>query len=352
VSAEDRVGYLFGVGLPGPEVDVSTARLVRDLAPSVFVLFARNLRSPSQVRELGSGLRETSAHPVLVAIDQEGGRVSRLKALASDLETPSAARLGATGPDRTNTLGEATGRALAALDLDWDFAPTVDLDEPGNPSGIGDRSFGKDPVRTAEHATAFLEGLHAAGVLGCLKHFPGLGHTAVDTHDALAVCTRTSSDLWDEDVSPYRELCASAEAVMVGHAAYPEITGRDDRPATLSPEIVGEWLRNRVGFTGLAVSDDLEMGALAKGADSDNARDALRAGCDLLLFCADGDRARRARDTLAHDAAAGRLDGSRILAAASRIDALHTRLGALRQNAPPRCSLDEALETLRRAAAI
>lgn len=317
----DHLGTLFGVGLPGPELDRGVEALARDLQPAVFVLFTRNLRSAAQTTDLVAGLREVVGRPVSLAVDQEGGRVSRLRDLWPDLELPTPARLGAGEPGTTRALAEAIGKVLRSLNLDWDLAPVVDLDRPDRANAIGDRSFGTDPDRVVEHAGAFLEGLRAAGVRGCLKHFPGLGPTTQDTHQELAVCDKAPDDLWREDLTPYHRLIHRSESVMVGHAAYPAIDGRPGRPASQSPELVRGWLRERLGFEGLVVTDDLEMGAVRKADDGENARRSLVAGCDLLLFCSDGDRARRARDRLADELRADRLPAARILEAFHRINA-------------------------------
>jgi beta-N-acetylhexosaminidase len=316
----DQLGTLFGIGLPGPELDRGVEGLVRDLQPAVFVLFARNLRSVSQTSDLVAGLREVAGRPVLLAVDQEGGRVSRLRDLWPDLELPTPARLGADEPETTRAFAEATGKVLRSLSLDWDLAPVVDLDRPGRPNAIGDRSFGTDPGRVVAHAEAFLDGLRAAAIRGCLKHFPGLGPTARDTHQELAVCDKAPGDLWREDLEPYRRLIHRGEPVMMGHASYPAIDGCLDMPASQSPDLVQGWLRDRLGFAGLVVTDDLEMGAVRRADDGENAHRSLVAGCDLLLFCSDGDRARRARDRLADDLRGERLPASRLREACRRVE--------------------------------
>jgi beta-N-acetylhexosaminidase len=325
VDHTEALSSLFCLGIPGPDPTPADEAAIRDLRPSVFILFSRNLRSESQVRDLAAGLREVSEREVLLAVDQEGGRVNRLESLLPGLSLPAAYLLARLGPVPVRDYASATGRALAALGLDWNLAPVLDLDRPGSPNGIGDRAFGTDPGAVSELAAAFLDGLEAAGTLGCLKHFPGLGGTALDTHRELAVCERDAERLWREDVEPFRRLASRADAVMVGHAAYPAVTGRADLPAGQSRRIVGEWLRRELGFEGAILSDDLEMGALRSRPDEENARAAVEAGCDLLLFCHQADRARRSRDLLDRDLRAGRLAPERVRESSSRIAALRRR---------------------------
>lgn len=328
MSAESHVealGDLFCLGIPGPEPSREDERAIRDLRPSTFILFTRNLRSAAQARDLAAALREISERPVLLAVDQEGGRVNRLQSLLPGLPLPTAHLLAGLGPAAVRSFAGATGRALAGLDLDWNLAPVLDLDRPGSTNGIGDRAFGTDPGAVAEMAGAFLEGLAESGTLACLKHFPGLGNTALDTHLDLAVCERGEKLLWTEDVEPYRRLVARADAVMVGHAAYPGVTGREDLPAGQSGRIVGEWLRERLGFEGAVLSDDLEMGALSRSPDEENARAALAAGCDLLLFCHRADRARRSRDALLEDLESSRTAPERVLESSARLRSLREK---------------------------
>jgi beta-N-acetylhexosaminidase len=322
VDHTEALSSLFCLGIPGPEPTAADESAIRDLRPSVFILFSRNLRSESQVRDLAAGLREVSDREVLLAVDQEGGRVNRLESLRPGLCLPAAYRLGRLGPAAVRDYASATGRALAALGLDWNLAPVLDLDRPGSANGIGDRAFGTDPGAVSELAAAFLDGLTVSGILGCLKHFPGLGGTGLDTHRELAVCERDEERLWREDVEPFRRLASRADAVMVGHAAYPSVTGRADLPAGQSRLIVSEWLRRELGFQGAILSDDLEMGALRERPDEENARAAVEAGCDLLLFCHQADRARRSRDLLDRDLRAGRLPPVRVRESSARIGTL------------------------------
>lgn len=297
----ERVGTPLLVGLRGPDLEPDEAHRIAELSPGGVILFRRNLDRPERLAALVRDLEAVLAPPWLLAIDQEGGRVARLEPWSGP--TPAAARLAEAGADVAFRFGNATGRALLALGFDLDFAPVVDLCPPEAPNGIGDRSFGIDPRTTAHLAGSFLDGLQSAGVAGCLKHFPGLGDTAVDSHLELPVVTRDRATLERFDLAPYRSLGPRAAAVMVGHGNYPGLGCPPGVPASLSSEVVAGVLRGTLGYDGVVVSDDLEMGAVAPlDRDGRAATAAVAAGCDLLPYCSDLDRARAARDALARAA--------------------------------------------------
>ena len=247
-------GAVLMVGFEGAE----PLERLRALGPAGLILFSRNLESAGQTIDLTERLKGLLPGPPLLALDQEGGRVSRLEPFIGP--TPAAAALARAGSATAKEFGAGTGRALHALGFNIDFAPVVDLCGPEATNGIGDRSFGTDPRLVAELAGSFLEGLQAAGVAGCLKHFPGLGRTAVDSHLELPVASTGLERLQAEDLLPYRLLCPEAASVMVGHAHYPALNPEERLPASCSPEIVNGLLRKELGYGGLVVSDDLEMG--------------------------------------------------------------------------------------------
>ena len=265
--------------------------------------------------------------PLFVAVDQEGGRVNRLREIEPLFHRLPPGRVQADwGAGRVQAVWAAVGRALAALGFDVDFHPIVDLDDGPGINAIGDRSFGTAPERVTAVAEAVLDGLEAAGIAGCLKHFPGLGGTDLDTHLALATSPLSTDALWDEHLLPYRALAARSPLVMTAHAHYPALDGDAPRPATFSRTLIGDWLRGRIAYDGLVISDDLEMGAVATGAGpGERAWRALDAGCDLALYCHGLDAPRRARDELARRIAQGDLPPDRVTASARRLDALLAR---------------------------
>jgi len=318
MPASRNVARTLMVGVPGPELDPRTATRLEALAPGGVILFGRNLDSPGQLIRLLDDLRALLPRPTLLALDQEGGRVSRLEPFVG--RTPTAAELAAAGEAPTARFGRATGHALRALGFNVDFAPVVDLCSPRAANGIGDRSFGTDPAEAARMAGAFLDGLQSSGVAGCLKHFPGLGATRVDSHIELPTCERTADRLEAEELAPYRRLSAGAAAVMIGHAHYPSLDPTPGRPATLSEAIVGNRLRTEIGYSGLVVTDDLEMGAVAPlDHDGSAAVAAIDAGCDLVLYCKNLDLAETARRALAARASDSAPFGERVANAAAAV---------------------------------
>lgn len=311
-------GRLLMVGLPGPTLDPADAERLRRLGPGGVILFGRNLESAAQTAVLLERIQRLLAYPLLLALDQEGGRVSRLQSWIG--ETPTAAALARAGENAALRFGQATARALRALGFNLDFAPVVDLCTVDATNGIGDRSFGTDPNRATLLAGAFLDGLQDSGVAGCLKHFPGLGPTSVDSHERLPTASRKRDELDVVDLVPFRRLASRAAAVMVGHAHYPALDPEPDLPATLSSPVVTGLLREDIGFRGLVVTDDLEMGAVASlDADGDAAVRAIAAGCDLVLYCAALDRAERARAALLHAARNDAVFGRRLEQAAGAV---------------------------------
>lgn len=339
MSTEPQLSRLIFAGVAGPDLSVEEIAALGELQPGGVTLFSRNLRSLQQVHDLICGLRECARQPLVVAIDVEGGPVNRLTAVDPRLGALPAARVQATwGPGRLVRIWEHVGRLLASVGIDLDFAPVVDLAGGTANNGLAERSFAADPRAVLSAARAVLEGLEQADRAGCLKHFPGLGGTAVDTHRALATSPHDVDQLWEQHLLPFRALADRAPAVMMAHAAYPAIEA--DRPASLCPTIVTGWLRERLGYDGVVFSDDLAMGALdGCGSAGERARAVLAAGADVALFCHDLDQPRRARDAVAGAVQRGVLDVAAITRSAARVETL------IRE---PAASVDPqlALETL------
>ena len=255
-------GQLLFAGFDGPELPADLAALIAQGRVGGVTLFARNLRAPAQVRELVHELldRAPAGAPLTVAIDQEGGRVQRLRAPWT--EWPPMRRLGERDrPEETRALARALGRELADLGIDLDFAPVVDVDSnPANPV-IGDRSFSPSPERVALHAVAFIEALQAEGVAACAKHFPGHGDTDVDSHLELPRLACDMERLREIELPPFRAAIGCGVAsVMTAHILFPRLDPQ--LPATLSRDVLS-CLRGELGYGGLVFSDDLEMEAIA-----------------------------------------------------------------------------------------
>jgi beta-N-acetylhexosaminidase len=271
----------FVLGVEGPSLSEKERRLFTQAPPFGIVLFAQNLAGPEEAAALIREIRWLGAPPPLLFVDQEGGTVDRLGPLLG-ARFPSAASLAERGTDAVHENAYRMGRIARLLGFDVDFAPVVDLAQPGTGAVVlAGRCFGFHAEDVTLAAMVFLHGLARAGLASCLKHFPGLGRAAADTHLSLPVVDAHDVDLMVTDVAPFTRLAKLSDGVMVGHAAYPGFTGASV-PASLSPKIHG-LLRKNVGFSGVVYSDDLSMGAL-EGPMADRAVQAANAGCDLVLL--------------------------------------------------------------------
>jgi beta-N-acetylhexosaminidase len=295
-------GQLLMVGIPGPRVDAAARELVRDLKVGGVILFARNIESPEQVWELTRDLQQealaATGRPLLLAVDQEGGRVQRLKAPFTLI--PPARELGITKtPEEVEYLSRQVAGELALVGLNVNLAPVLDV--PRSPAcPQWDRSYSSDPHRAARYALAAIRGYRAGGIIPVAKHFPGLGDTLADSHEVLP--RALSSDAKREaDLLPFREaIGAGVPMVMTAHVAVP---AWDERPATLSAVALHGWLRRRLGFDGVIITDDLEMGGITTSlAVPQGAQEALAAGADLLLICNNWQAAWETARLLAQDA--------------------------------------------------
>ena len=339
---EVKVGQMLMVGFRGLALSGDEPILadIRERHLGGVILFDRDIPSGSsrrnildadQVRQLTDRLQAAADIPLLVAVDQEGGRVRRFKEDTGFPVLESAGVLGGRDePAATRRQALATARALAAAGVNLNLAPVVDLDlNPDNPVIGGlDRSYGAEPPRVVRHARAFIAAHHAAGILTCLKHFPGHGSSRGDTHLGLVDVT----DTWQErELQPFAEIIAAgqADAVMTAHIVNRRLDPAD--PATLSPAILNGLLRQRLGYEGVVISDDLQMGAIAAEYGLARAiRKALDAGVDILLFANnsvyDEKVAARARGLILDLVESGAIAPERIEASWRRIAELKARL--------------------------
>jgi beta-N-acetylhexosaminidase len=270
----------FVFGISGTALTAAERSFLSKQNPFGVVLLSRNLESGPQAARLIADIRSVESPPPLLFVDQEGGTVDRIGPILGQ-RFPSASRCAEKGTDRVHECAYLMGRAARLLGFDVDFAPVLDLAQPGTGAVVLEgRTFGFHSEDVVLSGMVFLHGLARAGIASCVKHFPGLGRGAVDSHRSLPVVDAHDVDLMVTDVAPFTKLAGRADGVMVGHAAYPGLTG-DRTPASLSPGIYG-MLRGAVGFGGLVYSDDLEMGAL-EGPIPDRAARAVTAGCDVLV---------------------------------------------------------------------
>ncbi len=329
LTLKEKIGGMLMVGFDGA---VAPAYLLDWLASGRVggvYLFARNVESPAQVKQLVDSCHNAAKYPILVGIDQEGGAIARLRAGFS--ESPGAMALGAS---RDTQLAEdiafMMGRELAALGINWNFAPVADVaHNSANPS-VGTRSPGADKELVRDFVIAQIKGFSRAGVASTAKHFPGLGNTEIDTHEALAKVSGPLRYLYEEDLMPFRgAISANAPCIMTTHAMFEEL---DDRyPASLSPRVIDGLLRSELGYDRAVCTDCMEMKAVTDGwGAGESAVLAVLAGVDILLFSHSRARQEAAYDALLEAAESGRIS-------TERLDKSLARIGAIKR----RCQLDD-----------
>ncbi|MFH1066828.1 MAG: glycoside hydrolase family 3 N-terminal domain-containing protein [bacterium] len=278
-------GQIIIMGVPGPELTDSLRRFIQRIQPGGFIFFHRNLASPEQLFRLVAELRGLCAVPPVFTIDQEGGRVSRLKMIGE--EPPSAQELRDAGKIEWHRLhGELTGRLLALFGLNLNLAPVIDFSPADDAeNSLRGRCFGRTPQEVITNASSFLEGMQSVGVMGTAKHFPGYTFCEKDPHGALPLISRTREEIEKEELQSFRAFLPKAEAMMIGHGHF-TAWHKEPFPASLSPKIVQGLLREEMGYRGLVMTDDIEMGAIANAYGSaETTRLAVEAGEDMILVC-------------------------------------------------------------------
>jgi beta-N-acetylhexosaminidase len=329
-----QIGQLLIMGLSGLALDAKLRTTLSSLQPGGVILFARNIEEPKQTWSLLRESQATAQLPMFLCVDLEGGTVDRLKNVIAP--APPAEKVFVTGsPKLFRMHGNILGLEARALGFNTDFAPVFDLGLPASRSVLSSRTASADPQNVIRYAREFLRGLKVAKVLGCGKHFPGLGEANLDSHKAMPVVTKPWKRMWAEDLLPYRQLHRQLPFVMVSHAAYPEVT-KDHLPASLSRKWMHEILRKKIGYQGLIISDDLEMGGmLASGSIEEVAVETLRAGADMFLVCQSLDPNPelpwRAYDAVLREAEKDRRFGAHVQQAAARVLQFKRRSPELRE---------------------
>ena len=300
------LGQLIMTGVPGPRLDSETADLFRRVQPGAFILFTRNIESASQLRKLIDDLRELSEIEPIITIDQEGGRVSRLRAIGN--EPPNAQQLRDKGdPDLIRRHGDITGRLLRLFGFNLDLCPVLDIsfDDDADNSLRG-RCYGKTVEQVVRNASAFNDAMRRQGIASCGKHFPGYSAATSDAHFQLPRIDRTREELDENELAAFRAFIGRGgspnrpratelnrpylkegivDSMMICHAWYPCFEPQP-MPATVSRRIVTELLRNEFAFEGLIMTDDLDMGAILTGYRLDDTiRLAVEAGNDMVMIC-------------------------------------------------------------------
>ena len=281
----DSIGQLIMTGVPGKQLDAETARLFRRVQPGAYILFGRNLESGTQLRKLIDDLRDLSDIEPIITIDQEGGRVSRLRRIGK--EPPNAQQLRETNDlDLIRRHGDITGRLLRLFGFNLDLCPVLDIsfnDDAEN--SLYGRCYGKTVEQVVRNAAVFNEAMREQGIASCGKHFPGYSAATSDAHYQLPRIDRTREELDQNEMAVFREFVDEVDSMMVCHGWYPCFESQPT-PATVSRRIVTELLRNEFGFDGLVMTDDLDMGAILTGYRLDETiRFCVEAGNDIVMLC-------------------------------------------------------------------
>src|SRR5215468_10505598 len=280
---EQQIGQFLFIGLPGTQLDAESRALVEYVKPGGVIIFGRNVDSPEQLRSLLDDVSERLATPPLFGIDQEGGLVDRLRKIFSPM--PSARTIRQHGDlAAARTLGRVTGEVLRMLGFNLNFAPVMSImtdDRDLLSNGLYSRSFGRSPGEVLGYTTVYMRGLQGTGCFGCLKHFPGIGAGEVDSHEEMPIVKLSHDDLIAQDLAPYIELFQRRDdrvrCVMVSHGGFPNIDIRQEttggllEPASVNYNIVTKLLRQELGYKHLVVTDDLEMGAIARHCEIEDA---------------------------------------------------------------------------------
>lgn len=352
-SLKEKVGQLFFIGIPGPNLDAQANQLLDDIKPGGICLFSRNIRDSTQTRELLDSI--TSKLPILpfLSLDQEGGLVDRLRRIMTPM--PAAGKV--TTVEQANDFASIVAESIRILGFNMNFAPVVDvIDESRSrfSNGLHSRAFGKSREQSVELADAFLAKLQGGGCVGCLKHFPGLGASEVDSHEDLPLVPIDEEEFDSVDLYPYKRLLSSGEVttLMIAHAAYPALdlqeTDQSGKllPSSLSFKIVTTLLREQLGYDGLVLTDDLEMGAILKNYGIGEACVlAILAGGDMLSICAGVDAIYEGHRAVLEAIETGRISESRLDQSLKRIEAAKMKLS------PPLPFDAKRLETLSKSIA-
>ena len=328
-ASEVVLGSFEGETLTGHEIE-----FIKEEQPVGVTLFGRNIATNYQViKDFLSdyqALNHSGKHPFLVAIDQEGGRVRRIKDPFPNEGPAYTLKDGKSEPQAKNFIfnyGSRVGEELSDLGININFAPVVDCFTNPDNHAIGDRCFSSSPEEVETYAGAFLYGMQKRGVLGCLKHFPGQGHANFDTHEKSASIDLSLDDLKNRELIPFQNLINDAPMVMIAHCFYPHL---DSCEATLSSKIMNLLLRKKMGFQGVVVTDDMTMGAMVKKDTDWNELiiQSILNGSDLVLVCKGLDMWRHAIQSIRSEAKSSQVFRSRLSDAAMRVRELRAKIAS------------------------
>jgi beta-N-acetylhexosaminidase len=329
----EKIGQLLIVGFDGTEISQELSSLLTRMQPAGVILFARNIESAEQTWRLLRDCQKCVGTPLFTCVDLEGGAVDRFRDVLGG--APSPAEAFATGDRKLfRKHGEIIGANCRALGFNVDFAPVLDLAFETSRNVMGSRAVSADPGEAVIYAREFIAGLRDANVIGCGKHFPGLGEGKLDSHHELPVIEKSLAKMWSEDLLPYRTLRRELPMVMISHAAYPQVT-RDRTPASLSKVWITDMLRKKIGYRNLIVSDDLEMGGVLSAAPiGEAAVEFVSAGGDLCLVCHREDYIVQAYEALTKAAERDSKFARRVAEAARHVAVFKKRFAKTLRRAP------------------
>jgi beta-N-acetylhexosaminidase len=327
-----EIGNLFIVGFPGADFSPEVSELIDDLNPSGVILFSRNIVDPVQIATLNRNLQEhaltKNREGLLIGVDQEGGRVRRLREPFTGFPPALECASSDSPEDKIREFARITAQEIRLVGFNLDFVPVLDVldqKEDLDKSVIGDRSYGFEPSIVSRLGLIAMETMRAEGVIPCGKHFPGHGGTDVDSHKDLPVDNRPSEVIRSRDLVPFRDAVAGqVEMLMTAHVLYPALD--PVLPATLSPTVIDEMLRREMSYDGVVITDDLDMGAVAKHyPPEDCALKAFSAGADILLICNNPEKAFAARDRIFQALRTGEVPEHRLRQSLRRIAELKAK---------------------------
>jgi beta-N-acetylhexosaminidase len=340
---------VLGIGITGKTLTELERRILRETSPYAVVLFGRNVDTVEQLRELVAEVKSLSSRPPLFMIDEEGGRVDRLRHLIPGLPSVEAFAEGEDPERLSEWCGKVIGMALRYFDIEINLAPVVDVRGAVAPKGLERRTFSSDPEEVIRLAGAFIRGQQQAGVAACLKHWPGIGEGSADPHYGATLIDIGRDELIARHLPPFARLGDEAGAIMIGHGTYPHIEQDPDLPATLSWTLTTKLLRETIPFQGIAVSDDMEMHAVSDlGSYEDITERALMAGNDVILFCSHIERIPDLQRHLAERVKEDPEVSRRYHEAVVRCEAYRTHCNRLRAQSAPAASFDELLDEAER----
>jgi len=349
ITLEEKIGQMLVVGFHGYEPPPHILEWLREGRVGGVILFARNIDTPEQVAELTKALHEAAKRPILVAIDQEGGVVARLR--GGFTESPGAMALGAADDTLlTEEVSAVLAAEMRALGVNWNLAPAIDLTHNIHNPSVGVRSLGSDPEHVKRHALAQVRGFQGAGVAATAKHFPGKANTPVDPHVELPVIEGPLEDMWDTDLVPFRAVCgAGIASVMITHVQFKAL--EPVYPSTLSPAIIQGLLRRDIGYRGLVTTDCMEMKAVTDTyGPGESAVLAAKAGANVVLFSHTLEHQEAAYDGLLEAARSGRLPMEQVDYSVDRINETKRCFAGLKRPLLTVIRSPSHLETMDRAA--